>query len=90
MTGIIMKKIQKQIHCYQRKNKSALIDHIISGASKLISEDDAENYAPDLFRGLFSKEPTNDEDKHKLADELDEVYKSLYEQKKRGRDTYGK
>ena len=81
MTGIIMKKIQKQIHCYQRKNKSALIDHIISGTSKMFS-DNAENYTPDLFKGLFSTDPTTDEDKHKLADELDQVYKNLYEQKK--------
>ena len=71
-------KIQKQIHRYQKKNKSMLIDHLISGASRMFSED-AENHAPDLFRGLFSKDPTTDEDKPKLADDLDQVYTSLYE-----------
>ena len=53
----------------------------------MFSEDDAENYAPDLFNSLFSKEPTTDEDKPRLADDLDQVYKSLYEQQKQQKET---
>ena len=77
-------KIQTQIHRYQRKNKTSLIDHLIRGASKLLSEKEAENYTPDLFNGHFNKDPITDEDKPRLADELDRLYKSLYGQQQKG------
>ena len=55
-------KLQKQLHRYQRKNKSMLIDDIIVGASKIFSSDE-ENDLTGIWMKAFTGEPTKEEDK---------------------------